>query len=159
MPKTPLKPSPIAILSQDFWEVSLHASTESKHGVGDIEVERQVHPVKGNPHQWSVYLKIDIAALEGELPPPYTGRIIAQGIYQVHQQYPRDPKRLIRITGASMLYGCAREMVSSVTARGPHGILTLPSISFYEESAQAKKKTAKKATKKTAKKKVVRAKR
>lgn len=156
MPKTPLNPSPIAILSQDFWEVSLRGSLEHEHGVGDIEVERQVFSVEDNPQQWRVYLQIDLTALEGEKPPPYTGRIIARGFYEVHEEYPHDPERLVRITGASMLYGAVREMVTSVTARGPHGMLTLPSVSFFENNAskipakRAAKKTTKKATKKRA---------
>ena len=82
-------------------------------------------------------------------PPPYTGSISLLGVYSVHEDFPKDPERLIRITGASMLYGVAREMISHITARSPNGILTLPSISFYEDAPNpkpAKKKANKKAS-------------
>lgn len=155
MPKTPLNPSPISVLSQDFWEVNLQASTGHDHDFGDLDIKRQVTPVKDNPLQWCVYLQIKLTAVEGQKPPPYSGCILARGIYEVHKQYAHDPGRLVRITGASMLYGAAREMITSVTARGPHGMLTLPSVSFYEECSKPRKKAAKK----TAKKQKVRAKR
>jgi preprotein translocase subunit SecB len=153
MPKTPLKPSPISVHAQDFWDVSIQASTESEHGYGDILVEREVQPIPDREHCWGVYLEIKLNAVEGEKPPPYTGRIIARGVYEVHPEYPYDAERLIRITGASMLYGAAREMVSTLTARGPNGMLTLPSVSFMEEAPEKKpaKKAAKKAKKKTSK--------
>ncbi len=150
MPKTQLNPSPISVISQDFWEVSLRASTETEHAFGDLDVEREVHPIEGNPRQWRVYLQIKLVAVEGQKPPPYSGSILARGLYEVHADYPHDAERLVRITGASMLYGAAREMVTAVTARGPHGMLTLPSVSFIE--AAPKKKAVKKAAKKAAKK-------
>lgn len=38
--------------------------------------------------------------------------------------------RAIRGTGYSILYGAIREMVSNLTARGPHGMWSLPSANF-----------------------------
>lgn len=151
MPKTPLKPSPLMVHAQDFWDVSIQATTDPEHGYGDIAVEREVMPVKDRERCWTVYLEIKLNAVDGEKPPPYTGKIIARGIYEVHSGYPNDPERLVRITGASMLYGSAREMVSAITARGPNGMLTLPSVSFFEEVP--KKKAAKKSSKKTSRQK------
>lgn len=146
MPKTPLNPSPLILHAQEFWDVSIQASTEKEHGHGDISVERQVSQVAKREGCWSVCLELRINAIEGEKPPPYTGQLVASGIYEVHPNYPHDSERLIRITGASMLYGAIRELVSSITARGPHGMLTLPSVSFYESDPEMK--TTKKAVKK-----------
>jgi len=38
----------------------------------------------------------------------------------------------MEVTAPSILYGSVREMLMNLTARGPHGILTLPSISFQK---------------------------
>jgi preprotein translocase subunit SecB len=148
MPKTQLKPSPLQLLSQDTLEISITASERGDDfGSGNIEVDREVERSTDDANRWAVMLDIELQAIEGEAPPPYTGHIKLVGFYQVHEEYKGDSDRLIRITGASMLYGAAREMVSYITARSPNGMLTLPSVSFYEESPK------KKATKKVAKKK------
>lgn len=150
-----LNPSPLAILSQIFWEVSISGTTPLEHGSGNLHVERQVEPIPDHPRQWRVILQIKLNALEGEKPPPYIGTVTAEGRYEVHENYPHDPESLVRITGASMLYGVAREMVVSITARAAHGMLTLPSISFYDivqdvkkDKAAPKTKVAKKMVKK-----------
>ncbi len=150
MPKTQLKPSPLQILSQDTLDISITASERGhEFGQGNIEVEREVERSADHANRWAVVLDITLQAIEGEAPPPYTGQIKLVGFYQVHEDYQGDAGRLIRITGASMLYGAAREMVAYITARSPNGMLTLPSVSFYEE-APAKKATRKKTTAKKA---------
>lgn len=147
MPKTQLKPSPLQLLSQDTLEVTIKASAPGDaFGSGNIEVDREVEQSGEDPNRWAVMLDVTLQAVEGEAAPPYTGHIKLLGFYKVHEDYKGDSDRLIRITGASMLYGAAREMVSYITARSPNGMLTLPSISFYDEAPA--KKTAKKAAKK-----------
>jgi preprotein translocase subunit SecB len=159
MPKTPLNPSPLTVISQNFWEVKLLAAMTQEYDAGDLDIEHDVQPLPDSPNQWRVVMQVKLAALDGQKPPPYAGHIIAEGRYQVHEQYPYDPERLIRITGASMLYGAIREMTTSITARGPHGMLTLPSVSFYEDSKKAKKKAPKKKpAKKVAKKRATKSK-
>ncbi|MGZ0654506.1 hypothetical protein ACWPKS_02775 [Coraliomargarita sp. W4R72] len=149
MPKTQLKPSPLQLISQDTLEVTIKASAPGDaFGSGNIEVDREVEQSGEDPNRWAVMLDVTLQAVEGEAAPPYTGHIKLLGFYKVHEDYQGDSDRLIRITGASMLYGAAREMVSYITARSPNGMLTLPSVSFYEEAP------AKKVSKKAAKKKV-----
>ncbi|MDQ8196306.1 protein-export chaperone SecB [Coraliomargarita sp. SDUM461004] len=149
MPKTQLKPSPLQLISQDTLEVAIKASKAGDaFGSGNIAVDREVEQSAEDPNRWTVMLDVTLQAVEGEAAPPYTGHIKLLGFYKVHEDYRGDSDRLIRITGASMLYGAAREMVSYITARSPNGMLTLPSISFYEE-APAKKATKKVTNKKT----------
>ncbi|MGZ0709105.1 hypothetical protein ACWPKO_12300 [Coraliomargarita sp. W4R53] len=147
MPKTQLKPSPLQLLSQDTLEVAIKASAPGDaFGSGNIEVDREVEQSGEDPNRWAVMLGVTLQAVEGEAAPPYTGHIKLLGFYKVHEDYKGNSNRLIRITGASMLYGAAREMVSYITARSPNGMLTLPSVSFYEEAPA--KKVSKKAAKK-----------
>ena len=53
------------------------------------------------------------------------------GYFVVHEKYPTlKIKDLIEVTGASILYGACREMLANLTARGSHGVVSLPSVSF-----------------------------
>lgn len=151
MSKTPLKASPLEILTQDFLSMSIEATPGEEFGPGQIEVERKlVQEDDQNLQQWTIFLTLDISADEGQPPPPYTGRVLARGVYIVHTDFPQDPERLIRITGASMLYGAVRELISTFTARSPNGLITLPSVSFFERPPK-EKSAAKKSTKKRSK--------
>lgn len=150
MPKTQLKPSPIAVVAQEFLEISLKASDGTQFGSGNLEVQREASAIPEPPRRWMVTVRVDLEADEGVPPPPYVGHITMRGVYEVAEAYPaNDAARLIRVTGASMLYGCIREMVANTTARSSNGMVTLPSVSFFEKppAAAGKKSTAKKAAK------------
>ncbi len=61
----------------------------------------------------------------------YSGEIHVIGYFKVHEKYPEaKTKKLIEVTAASILYGACREMLANLTARGPHGMVSLPSLSF-----------------------------
>jgi hypothetical protein len=61
-------------------------------------------------------------------------------------------EELIRVTGASMLYGACREMLANLTARSTHGMSTLPSVSFaVPKSSSIKSGSNKGVAKKSAK--------
>ncbi len=140
MPKTPLKVSPLDVLTQEFLAISIEATPGEEFGAGRIEVERKLVGDNAETDEWTLYLTVEISGSDGRASPPYTGHVTARGVYTVHPDYPQDPERLIRITAASMLYGAVRELVSSFTARGPNGMITLPSLSFYEKPPKPKKK-------------------
>jgi preprotein translocase subunit SecB len=145
-----LKPSPIQIIRQEVVEVAVHThpapDQNEPFGRGKLDVERTLIPCEDHPRQFAVSMKIDFSEADPSSPPPYSGSISLVGVYVVHESFPKDPERLIRITGASMLYGVGREMISHITARSPNGILTLPSVSFIEDAPEPK--PAKKAAKK-----------
>jgi len=150
MPKTPLKPSPIHLLSQNFDEISVQSQHDSEGGSNTLEVTPTLIPVEEHPDTWILMLSVEIGCEPDSKKPPYLASVRASGYYRVDASYKGDPQRLVRITGASMLYGAVREMLCSITSRCDNGMLTLPSISFYEDVP--KKKTAKKPIKKAAKK-------
>lgn len=152
MPTLQLKPSPIELLSQDVLSVELKASAvETELGESQLSVDREVQKIKNKPGCWGIHMQVKFEATDPENPPAYTGKIELVGYYRVHKDYKLDPERLIRITGASMLYGVAREVLSSLTARSVNGLLTLPSVSFFEDAP--KKKATTKASKKATNKK------
>lgn len=142
--------SPIQLLSQEFLHVELSAVPAEEHGPGNIDVERDV-VYDLEDKDWRVTLSVTIQGVEGKIDPPYKGAVVARGFYKVHESYPHDAEKLVRITGASMLYGSIREMVAHISARAPNGMISLPSVSFMEPEKPQKKAAAKKA--KPAKKK------
>ncbi len=138
MPKTPLKPSPIQILSQDFTEVSVQSQNDSEDGANILDVNTSLLPVDGQDRVWNLLLSVNVDSDPEGKRPPYLAQVKVSGVYKVHESYSGDPKRLVSITGASILYGAAREMLCNITSRCGNGMLTLPSVSFLEKE-EAKK--------------------
>jgi hypothetical protein len=145
----PPEASPIEVVAQEFLGIDLHATPADEFETGTLDVDRKFFPMEEASRRWVVLMTVEIGGEEEHKAPPYVGSILARGIYEVHPDYPGDPERLIRITGSSMLYGAVREMLATFTARGPNGLVTLPSVSFFEEPEKptpkpkpAKKKAA-----------------
>ncbi len=137
----------------------IDAEPDADHSSGVLKIDRDVFQPDDDETLKGVILKLEFSASEDGAPPPYTGQIALRGLYRVHSSYKHDPKRLVRVTGASMLFGVAREMLSAITARSPNGLMTLPSVSFYEPPPQKKppagKSKKKQPARKSAKKKTV----
>jgi hypothetical protein len=75
---------------------------------------------------------------------PYSFRLDLVGFFAVATGLREvDPDRLLELNGSSILFGVAREMIASFTARGPFPLILLPSISFpTEESAPSPTETS-----------------
>lgn len=151
MPKKLLNSSPIKIHSQDFTEVSIQSQEDPEEGgANTLDVSTHLVRCKDKESEWILQLSITVGAKAEEKRTSYLAHIDIRGHYQVHPSYSGDPERLVRITGASILYGAAREMICNITSRCNNGMLTLPSVSFFEKKeVKARKKTVKKTTKKT----------
>ena len=70
----------------------------------------------------------------------YTIKLIAIGFFSVDSEK-EDVEKLLRVSGASILYASAREFLITITARGPWGPVMLPIASFleiYEENNKNK---------------------
>jgi preprotein translocase subunit SecB len=114
-------------------EVSLTATKEeivSKDFA--VAATPQLAQSKENPLEWAVILRVVIKQAETEHPAPYTGSVTFFGNFRVSESVPEESRRrLVATNGSSILYGAARELVANITARGPHPMITLPSISFF----------------------------
>ncbi len=65
---------------------------------------------------------------------PYSYRVVMVGQFGVSDNVkPEDEERFVRIHGASVLYGMAREIVRALTGRGPYRSVIIPTVSFYEQ--------------------------
>jgi len=91
--------------------------------------------------RYKVQLKVNF----GPVPPDVVhqkGSVTFIGFFAVDPAVPLEKVQMLVDTNApSVLYGAAREMFCNLTARGPWGMVTLPSQSFYKsdpKSAAAK---------------------
>lgn len=67
---------------------------------------------------------------------PYCGEVQVIGFFHIHPDLPPDQQdKLISVTGASILYGVAREMIVNVTSRGPWPAVTLPCVNFNDSGS------------------------
>ena len=148
---TPLSPSPLTIRAHEFREIHFEvAEEEDPQAPLSLDFHRDCGVSQTDPLDWMLELTVAFGAEKEDDKVPYSGRIRIAGYFHIAEAYPeKNRESLIRVTGASILYGACREMLANLTARSSHGMISLPSISFIE---RPKKKAAKKATKKAARK-------
>ena len=79
MPKTPLKPSPIHLLSQNFDEISVQSQHDSEGGSNTLEVTPTLIPVEEHPDTWILMLSVEIGCEPDSKKPPYLASVRASG--------------------------------------------------------------------------------
>jgi preprotein translocase subunit SecB len=83
-------------------------------------------------NQWMVKLKVAFKGAEDKIA-PYDGEITIAGVFTITPDRPEDGILKLVATHCPMfLYSTAREIVATLTARGPHGMLTLPTVIFND---------------------------
>jgi preprotein translocase subunit SecB len=87
---------------------------------------------KEDPTKFQVVVGIDeLRSEKGELPYRIALEVIGQ--FSVDKNFkPENLRKLVQVNGASMLYSAARELVLTVTGRGPWPAYQLPAISLYD---------------------------
>ena len=159
--RTQLRPSPLSILNHEFLEIVLKASeTEIAEAPLSLDFNREWGPSSNDPLEWKLSLTVRFGTEDEEEFVPYRGLLRIVGYFRINEGFPEARRdELIRITGASILYGACREMLANLTARTPHGMISLPSISFVDQKPETSetegliKPAAKTAKKKIGKKK------
>lgn len=148
--QTQLNPSPLKIVAHEFREILFKAneSDDPKGSLG-LKFNRKWGPSEQDPLQWILLLTVDFSDEKTIAEAPYHGLIRIEGIFEIHKDYPEEKRdSLIKITGASILYGACREMLANLTARSSYGMISLPSISFLEAKKEDPKPVKKKSVKK-----------
>lgn len=128
----PLRASPIQIERHEFLDVEVHAAeSEGAHTSLPLTINRNFAQHANDPFRWRVELKILFGGEREGKPSVYSGQIRIAGYFRVHEKCPEEKvTQLVEVTGASILYGACREMLANLTARGSHGVVSLPSVSF-----------------------------
>lgn len=143
-----MKPSPLELLNYLAYETSCSANASFDPdkpvtpGKGQPEIgvsaARQKKPEGFEGNLWAIEMRIS-QKLEGQNF-PYAVKVALVGMfaYRDGTATPEAEEKFVRVNGSSMLYGAAREIVRSMTSRGPWEQLFLPSLSFYEPKPETK---------------------
>ena len=138
----PLSSSPLAIERYEFIRIDLTASERADaHSELGVKVSRQWGAAEENNRHWRMKLAVRFGGEKNRIESIYSGEIHVIGYFRVHDKFPEEKtKKLIEVTAASILYGSCREMLANLTARGPYGMVSLPSISFVPLTPEALEK-------------------
>ncbi len=131
-----MKPSPLQLKQSLIGEITITPSSVEKPDGDSVSVT--VNPLfsraNENPNLWMVKQRVIFKAPEGRTI-PYEGHIDVSGVFAVLPDLPEDKHlKLVAVTCPSLLYATAREAIAYLTARGPHGVFILPSVSFVDLS-------------------------
>jgi len=144
-----MKTAPITLLDYYVTDMSVTANREFAYDKPldirsrDFSVTPSVMRValENEPRRWQVTLEIKNILNPG-INSPYAYRFILVGFFRAEASVtPENEERTVRIQGASVLYGMAREIVRAMTGRGPHRAVLLPTVSFYDPPSPQPKPT------------------
>jgi preprotein translocase subunit SecB len=98
-----------------------------------ITATRQPDPADFQGHLWALELTVSHSCSEGQNF-PYNFKVALLGFFAFRNGSATSEaeQQFVRVNGSSMLYGAAREIVRSMTSRGPWEELFLPGVSFYD---------------------------
>lgn len=132
MPPIPTS-SPLQLKKVVFHRFEVAANDKvSDNAQINIVTERSYASAEKNDLLWKVGLNVTFGE-KSDGASPYFGSVNLEGVFEINETYPPDKRLdLISITGASILYGSAREMVANFSARGVHGTFLMPSVSFFK---------------------------
>jgi preprotein translocase subunit SecB len=115
------------------WQSEFDISQARPLSVSDLSVEVLPSPNDEEPLRWGFELVITLDDKTGKLF-PYTFQIAMVGFFEVTKAYAeRNPSRvemLATVNGPAVLYSAAREHITTVTSRGPHPEVILPTVTF-----------------------------
>lgn len=90
------------------------------------------------PGDWRVTLQVRFSSADSKNPAPYHGAVEIVGIFTVDPTWPAArTEELVRVNGASLLYGAVRETLLLLTSRATHGEFLLPTLSFINGAQPA----------------------
>jgi preprotein translocase subunit SecB len=128
----PLNASPIQIERHEFLDIEVHAAKDREaHTSLPLRMDRSFFPHTSDPLRCCVEMTIVFGGETEGKPSVYSGMLRIKGFFRIHEKYPAEKRQqLFAVTGSSILYGACREMLANLTARGTHGVVSLPSVSF-----------------------------
>jgi preprotein translocase subunit SecB len=138
-----MQPSPLQLLQCCFESVNVVAVPDFDNSQRDpsfvfnptgmeMSSETAVQDLGGDK-EWCDYAIRLVVGFEPKQPnaTPYRGQLALQGVVRMHgAKTLLDRKQLAVVNGVSLMYGVARDMVCTLTSRGVHGQMLLPTLNF-----------------------------
>lgn len=130
-----MKLSPLQLERRVFTRVSVVASPgEAKANKANITTNVKCQQHIQERRKWMVTLSVKYGATQKSEPTPYEADVEIVGFFAVVESYPDEKaETLVKVNGPSVLYGAVREIIASITGRGPHPRVDLPTVIFLEE--------------------------
>ena len=126
-----MEKSPLQLESYAFDRIEVKAQenpNSSHHNLISGEVTHGV--AQEDSRLWHVMLDLSLKADRGEKP-LYLARIVAEGVFRVHPNWPEDKvEALVSSNAPAVLYGAIREMVVNLTSRSKNGPIHLQTVRF-----------------------------
>ena len=116
---------------------------EPESGMEKVNFDVRTSLTKDENDLYQVAVEIIAEPEDEEHRIPYSIHLIGVGLFTVSKEW-KEPERLLKINGASMIYSAAREFLITVTARGPWQPVILPTISFKDDETSATVETSQK---------------
>lgn len=107
---------------------------------GDIATTISISPHKDDKRRFRLALHVKIQRSPGKEARffPYEIDIKGRGYFTFEREYsPNDMEHVLRLNGASILYGLMRGQIAQITAQSVHGQFLLPTLNFVEMEAQS----------------------
>lgn len=145
-----MKLSPLDLCRYVVTDISCSANPEFDAGqtiemtIDELTVETSIQKVDIESEDrigWSIDLSLSYQVAPKEnYPYNYSMQIV--GFFSSPAAVPSgmDDERLVRVNGASMLYGIAREKLRSLSEAGPWDGVLIPTASFFEPKEQTEDK-------------------
>lgn len=151
-----------------LFQLGLHPQLDGVYNPGDLTINTEVG---GGVHKEEPNRIVAVVRIESRTPPeikfPYDFRVVLVGHFRLNANPPAEEMEramdALRTTAASVLYSAARELIASVTGRGPFPAAILPTVVIAldpatgqeqpQEQPTAAKKSERKGTAKKAAKK------
>lgn len=155
-----MKPSPLTFLKIEFIQVNVSADYKAEVTGPEFDFEGALIAlsIKHGQHKedgtWWVAVGFRTKnSSDAKALCPYIIDVFAVGTFEVAEAFEEDRKeRLVYESGAALVYGSIRDMVSTITARSSLGLLMLPTPTFMGEFDLHKEKLTKKPKKNQSKK-------
>lgn len=114
-----------------FTSINLQSNEGAKPGDSfNVRCNQNVRRATEDDRRFQVTVEVALEPKpDSESVPYYSGGVSVVGFFKVADDFD-DPLRLVVVSGSSLLYAAARELICNLTARGPHPMVTLPTISF-----------------------------
>ena len=113
-----------------------------KKPVTGVNVRVEVGQHKNNPTRWRAIMDVVAQPDQKGQAIPYNIALRCQGFFTVEpaEGLQTDARTLVQITGASMLYSAARDMVLTLSSRSRFGPVLLPTVSFLKPDGATPRK-------------------
>lgn len=128
-----MTPSALTLERAFFTRVEISASIDpAAKPTPTFETSVSAGADPANPRRFQVTVAVKLIP-ENDTAAAYAGTLEAQGFFAVAEAVPTEHvERLAVVHGSTLLFGMVREMLCTVTARGPWPMFVLPTASFAD---------------------------